>query len=145
MRIKTLFGTLLRTTYAASGGGEPLERFYAGVFASYFDHRDAQPGCAAVQAILRGERLPPWKLLQFYRDTQNPRCPDRLQEDLAALVACCFLGATQCAKLREALDAFLAAIPREDAADILQNVVSGDVVQLWTCLTWYALCSDRCG
>lgn len=35
MRIKTLFGTLLRTTYASSGGGEPLERFYAGVFASY--------------------------------------------------------------------------------------------------------------
>ena len=98
-----------------------------------------------MQAILRGERLPPRKLLRFYRDAQNPRCPDRLQEDLAALVYSCFLGAAQCAKLRETLNAFLAVIPREDAVDIQQIVVSGDVVQLWTCLTWYALCGDHCG
>lgn len=142
MRTKTLFGTLLRTTYAASRSAEPLERYYASMFGSYFNQLDAQPSCAAVQAILRGERLPPWKLLRHYRDTTNPRCPCSLKEDLGALVDCCFSGAAQRTKLREALELFLGEIPEEDADDLQQLIESGDIAQMWTCLTWYALCGD---
>ena len=144
MRIKTFFGTLLCSAYSASASREPLERFYAGMFASYFDWLDSQPGCAVVKRIAQGERLPPYKLLRFYRDERNPRCPKKMKEDLAAVMYSCFSEASQCAGLRAALEAFLDWIPQEDAEDLRLAAGSGDLAQLWTYLTWYALCGDYC-
>lgn len=145
MRIRTLFGTILHSTYAASGGKEPLERYYACMFGSYFDHLDAQPSCSTVQAILRGEHLPPRKLLQFYRDPNCPRCPEKLAHDLSALTECCFVDISHREELEQTLSAFLKNIPEADVKDLLELFSGEDLIHQWTCLTWYALCGDHCG
>ena len=88
MKRSLLFGKLLCSTYAASEATEPIERYYASMFASYYDRTDSQPGSAAVNAIARGDRAVPRKLLHHYHDPATPRSPSRLAEDLAAQCGC---------------------------------------------------------
>lgn len=109
-----MFGKLLCSTYAASESTEPIERYYASMFASYFDQTDSQPGCAAVNAIARGERTVPRKLLYYYRDPGCSRCPLSLVEDLTSMVDCFFLDAVRCSALQRALERFLTEIPAAD-------------------------------
>jgi len=141
MESTSLFGLLLSRTFAVSGTDDPIERYYASMFASYFDWLDSQPSCTAVKAIARGKRSVPPKSLRFYWDASHPRCPKILTEDLAALLACCFYSVAQRTALRTSLEAFLKELPAEDAADILAD--AGDLAQLWASLTWYALCADQ--
>lgn len=140
-----LFGRLLRITYAASEAAEPIERYFASMFAGYYDQIDSQPGSAAVNAIIRGNRAVPRKLLHYYRDPEHPRCPPRLAEDLAALADCFFSDAVRRSTLRQALEAFLQELPAEDAQDLRSSLCREDLVQMWTYLTWYALCGDHYG
>lgn len=145
MRIKSLFGTLLSSTYAASGAEEPLERYYASMFSGYFSQTDSQPSCASVKSILRGTGTVPRKLLQFYRDSKHPRCPEKIVEDLSVLAECCFAGASRRNALEKALTAFLQTIPNADAEDLIELISGEDLIHRWTCLTWYALCGDLYG
>lgn len=145
MNYSPLFSILLRSTYAASGTSEPIERYYASMFASFHDQSDSQPGCAAVKAIARGKRVVPRKLLHHYRDPDQPRCPRKLKEDLAALADCCFADTARRGALRHTLDAFLLAVPAADAEDLRHMISTGDLIQMWASLTWYAMCSDHHG
>jgi len=141
MQITTLLGQLLSQTFAVSGTADPIERFYASMFASYFEQLDRQPSCAAVKAIVKGACPAPRMLLRFYRDGCHPRCPEKLVEDLSAFLGSCFYSAVRRTALRTSLEAFLKELPVEDAADILAD--AGDLSQLWASLTWYALCADQ--
>lgn len=143
MKSTTLFGLLLSRTFAVSGTADPIERYYASMFASYFDWLDSQPSCAAVKAIAKGACPAPRKLLRFYRDGDHPRCPKKLAEDLSAHLDSCFLSAARRTALRTSLESFLRNLPAEDATDILSD--AGTLSQLWSCLTWYALCADQYG
>lgn len=143
MDATTLFGPLLTRTFAVSGTSDPIERYYASMFSSYFDWLDSQPSCAAAKAIAKGTCPVSRKLLRFYRDVSHPRCPAKLVEDLSALLGSCFLSAARRTALRTSLDAFLKELPAEDAADILAD--AKDLAQLWGYLTWYALCADQHG
>lgn len=145
MKQPLLFGNLLRSTYAASEATEPIERYYASMFASYYDQTDSQPGSAAVNAMARGDRAVPRKLLHHYRNTNHPRCPPTLAEDLSVLVDCFFWDAVRRKALRHMLEAFLLDIPAADAEDLRHILCAADLVQMWTCLTWYALCGDYYG
>ena len=141
MEPTTLLGLLLTRTFAVSGTLDPIERYYASMFASYFDWLDSQPSCAAVKAIAKGTCTAPRKLLRFYRDASHPRCPKKLAEDLSALLDSCFLSVARRTALRTSLESFLRNLPAEDIPDILSD--AGDLAQLWTSLTWYALCADQ--
>lgn len=142
MEQKTLFSPLLAGTYDASGTREPIDLYYASMFDSYYAHTDSQPGCAAVQAILQGKSRIPRKLLNHYRDSECPRCPRQLQEDLSALVECCFIEAYCRKPLRNCLEIYLQSLPQADREDLLDYISSDDLIRLWTVLTWYALCGD---
>ncbi len=144
MKRSLLFGKLLCSTYAASGATEPIERYYASMFASYYDRTDSQPGSAAVNVIARGDRAVPRKLLHHYHNPAAPRSPSRLAEDLAAMADCFFSDAVRRGALRHALEEFLTEIPAADAED-LRHFCGADPVQIWTCLTWYSLCFDHHG
>lgn len=135
-----VFGILLCSTYAASNTREPIERFFASMFGSYYELIGGQPSCATVNAIARGKQTVSNKILRYYWDVNHPRCPEKLMEDLTALAACCFVGATRRKALRYALDAFLNAIPPEDSADLREILCAEDLMQMWTCLIWYAIC-----
>ena len=141
----SLFGALLDITYAASGAVDPIECYYASMFASFYDQSDSQPSCAAVKAIARGKGHVPRKLLHHYRDPDCPRCPAKLQEDLHALAYCCFPDAVRRNALRSGLTRYLQSLPAADAEDILAHAADADLIQLWTRLTWYAICGDCCG
>lgn len=145
MKQFTLFGKLLKTTCEAGGIMEPIERYYASMFASYYEQTDSQPSSAAVNAIAQRRHSVPRKLLKFYRDVEQPRCPVKLAEDLAALAECCFPDTVRRSALRHALEAFLQDIPAADAEDIQQILCADDLIQMWTCLTWYAICGDHHG
>ena len=145
MKRALLFGKLLCSTYAASEATEPIERYYASLFASYYDQTDSQPSCTAVSAIARGDRAVPRKLLKHYHDPANPRFPSRLAEDLAAMADCFFSDAVRRCALRHALGAFLAELPMADAEDVCRILSRADLMQMWTCLTWYAICGDHHG
>ena len=140
-----MFGKLLCSTYAVSDSMEPIERYYASMFSSYFDKTDSQPGSAAVNAIARGERTVPRKLLFHYRDPGCSRCPPSLVEDLAVMADCFFLGTVRCSALQRTLEQFLTVIPDADAENLRQILCEADLVQMWTCLTWYAICGDHHG
>ena len=145
MESTSLFGLLLSRTFAVSGTDDPIERYYASMFASYHDQMDSQPGSTAVNAIARGNRTVPRKLLHHYRNTDYPRCPPKLAEDLSALIDCFFWDAVRHNALRHVLETFLMEIPAADAEDLYQILRAADLVQTWTCLTWYALCGDHHG
>lgn len=139
----SLFGTLLDITYTASGSAEPVERFYASMFSSYYSKINIQPSCGIVHAIRSGRHTPPRKLLQYYRDPECPRCPTKLMEDLCALADCCFVEASRRVALRSALTLYLEVLPKADAENLLANVPTDHLIPFWTRLTWYALCGDR--
>lgn len=141
----TLFAPLLASTYEASGTTEPIERFYACLFDSYFSKIESQPSCATVHAILQGKTKVPRKLLRHYRDPNCPRYPEKLAQDLSALAECCFLGASRRNALRNALEDYMDLLPQADRNDLLAFVASDDLIRLWTVLTWYALCGDHSG
>lgn len=141
MEPTTLLGLLLTRTFAVSGTLDPIERYYASMFASYFDWLDSQPSCAAVKAIAKGTCTAPRKLLRFYRDGGHPRCPKKLEEDLSTFLDNCFYSAAHRTALHTSLEVFMRALPAEDSADILAN--AEDLAQLWGYLTWYALCADQ--
>lgn len=140
MRSNTLLGNLLVSTYEASGTGEPMERYYATMFARYFDLTGKQSGCAAVRAILRGNPPALRGLRCCYQDPKNPRCPELLQTDLEALADCCFPDGIRRSRLRQALQDCLSQIPEADVRDMEPLFVGGDLILMWACLTWYALC-----
>ena len=145
MKRSLMFGRLLCATYDASESTEPIERYYASMFASYYDQTDSQPGSAAVNAIARGERTVPRKLLHHYRDPGCSRCPPTLAEDLTAIADCFFASTVRYSALRRALEQFLTEIPATDAEDLRHILCEADLVQMWTCLTWYAICGDHHG
>lgn len=145
MKHLTLFGVLLQNTYTASGTSEPIERYYATMFSSFYDQSDSQPGCTAVMAIVRGTRGASRKLLGHYRDTEQPRCPRKLNEDLTALADCCFADVSRRDALRHVLETFVQMIPAADAKDLCQSIDKDNLIQMWTYLTWYALCGDLNG
>lgn len=142
---KSLFGLLLDLTYIASGSKEPIERYFASMFAGYYDQTDSQPSCAAVKAIARGDRTAPRKLLHHYRDPDQPHCPKKLMKDLSVLAECCFADTSRREKLYHTLEAFLQTIPAADAEDLCHRIPSGDLIHMWSCVTWYALCGDHYG
>lgn len=137
-----LYSKLLAITYEASGSQEPIERFYASQFGSYFESYGSQPGCAAVNAILRGTRLPPRKLLRFYSDPEHPRCPEKLRGDLEALIETCFADGVRRRALRRGLEAYVSALPPAEAADLREILVAENLAQTWACLIWHALTVD---
>ena len=69
----------------------------------------------------------------------------KLTEELTALAECCFADAVRREALHQTLEAFLQAIPAADAEDLRQIPCGEDLAQLWTGLTWYALCGDHHG
>ena len=95
MKNKTLISQLLYATYDASGTAEPIERYFASMFAGYYSQTDSQPSYTAVQKILLGKSKVRRKLLNHYRDPSCPRCPKKLAQDLSALADCCFAEATR--------------------------------------------------
>lgn len=143
MTPKTAFSVLFLSTYHASSTSEPMERYFASMFAGYFDQANSQPGCAAIKAMLRGDRKISRKLLQHYRDLKHPRCPRKLEEDLSSLLDCCFVEAFRRKALDWALEAYLNVIPEADAKDLRQIIGSKELSYKWTCLTWHALCGDH--
>lgn len=145
MKHLTLFGVLLENTYTASGTSEPIERYYATMFSSFYDQSDSQPGCTAVMAIVRGTREASRKLLGHYRDPDQPRCPRKLKEDLTSLANCCFADAARRDALHHALETFVQIIPAADAEDLRRTMGKDNLIQMWTYLTWYAMCSDHHG
>ena len=145
MQTTTLFGQLLSQTFTVSGTNDPMERYYASMFASFFDWQDSQPSCASVRAIARGEQTVPRKLLRYYRDAAHPRCPEKLLADLEALTDCCFLDAGKRRALQDVLEQFWASLPKEDSQDLHQLICGRNLVQMWASLTWYALCADQHG
>ena len=145
MKRTLLFGRLLRGRYMASGTAEPIERYYASMFAGFYDQTDSQPGSAAVNAIARGDRAAPRKLLQYYRDPADPRCPARLVDDLTALADCFFTDALRRNTLRRVLEAVLQELTAADAEDLASALKEDDLVRTWSYLTWYALCGDHYG
>lgn len=138
-----LFGHLLGCIYDASGTTEPIERYYASMFASYFSQIDSQPSCAAVQAILQGKSKAPRKLLHYYWDPSCPSCPEKLAQDLSALADCFFWGVSDQETLRKCLESYLHILPEEDREDLLNYIPCDDLIRLWTGLTWYALYGDH--
>lgn len=142
MKSNLLFGLLLCQTFAVTGASDPIERYYACMFASYYDWQDCQPSCALVRAIAKGKQSVPRKLMRFYRDEIHPRCPEKLRSDLEALTDCCFLGTLKRGALRDVLERFWATLPEEDALDLRQLIRTENLAQMWACLTWYALCVD---
>lgn len=145
MKRSLMFGRLLCGTYNASGSTEPIERYYASMFASYYDRTDSQPGSATVNAIARGDRVVPRKLLYHYHEEVNPRSPSGLVEDLTAMVDCFFSDAVRYGALQRTLEQFLTEIPAADAEDLRNILCEADLGQKWTCLTWYAMCGDHDG
>ena len=145
MKQSLLFGKLLCSTYAASEATEPIERYYASMFVSYHEQTDSQPSCAAVNAIARKDRAVSRKLMYHYHDLESPRCPSRLAEDLAAMADCFFSDAVRRSALRHTLETFMMEIPAADAEDLGRILCGADLVQMWTCLTWYAICGDHYG
>lgn len=140
-----LFGPLLACTYHASGTAEPLERYYASMFADFYSETESQPSCTAVRKILTGKSIVSWKILQHYHDSDRPRSPRKLEQDLSALADCCFAEAHRRGLLRKCLEAYLESIPCADQEDLRNQISGDDLIQLWTELTWYALCGDRHG
>lgn len=136
-----LFATILEITYHASGSPEPIERFYSSMFGSYFDKTGSQPGCTAVNAILRGTQLPPRKLLRCYSDPEHPRCPAKLRDDLEALLDTCFADGVRRGALRQGLEAYLSALPSDEASD-LRGILAENLAQNWAVLCWHALTVD---
>lgn len=145
MKRSLLFSKLLCSTYAASEATEPIERYYASMFASYHEQTDSQPSCTAVNAIARGDRAVSRQLMHHYHDSASPRCPSRLAEDLAAMADCFFSDAVRRSTLRHTLETFLMEIPAADAEDLRHFLCGADLVQMWTCLTWFAICGDHHG
>lgn len=143
MHGKTLFGRLLCHTYRASGTTEPLERFYASMFADFFNAMDIQPCCSTVRRILTGKLLVPRKILQHYRDPSNPRCPRKLEQDLTSLADTCFVDRHRRTALRNCLTVYLENLPNADWEDLIKEIPDDDLIGLWTRLTWYALCGDH--
>lgn len=141
----TLFGSLLDGTYHASGTAEPLERYYASMFADFYSKTDSQPSCTTVRKIAAGKSAVPWKVLQHYRDLDRPRYPRKLEQDLSALADCCFVEAHRREFLRKCLEDYLERIPHADKEDLVHQFSLDNLIQLWTGLTWYALCGDRNG
>lgn len=140
-----LYGILLHNTYVYSGIREPIERYFASMFSSFYDQSDSQPSCSVVKAIVRGKQLVPRKLLCHYWDSDQPRCPQKLEEDLMALAECCFVDASRRDALHHVLKMFLKAVPTADAEDLRHMMSTGDIIHMWACLTWYAICSDHHG
>lgn len=136
-----LFASILDITYHAGNGTEPIERFYASMFGSYYDKTGSQPSCAAVNAILRGTQLPPRKLLRCYSDPEHPRCPEKLRGDLEALMDTCFADGVRRGALRRGLEAYLGTQPPEEATD-LRGILAEDLTQNWAILCWHALTVD---
>ena len=143
MSENTLFGSLLGATYRASGTNDPLELYYATMFAEFFAVADSQPSCSRVQKILRGKSKVPWKVLQFYHDPDNPRCPGKLAQDLSALADYYFRRANHREALRNCLLVYLENLPEADQEDLVSEIPDDDLIGLWTRLTWYALCGDH--
>ena len=141
----TLFGHLFGAVYDASGTTEPVERFFACMFAGYFNQSNRQPSCAAVRGILAGKNKVPRKLISCYRDSEHPRCPRKLEEDLSALLENCFWEASRCRTLNRALEFYLSIVPESDAMDLRLLIGSKDLLHEWTCLTWHAMCGDLYG
>lgn len=145
MSQNSLFGRMLGCTYDASGTTEPIERYYASMFVSYYTLTDSQPSCAAVQAILRGKSKAPRKLLHYYWDPCCPRCPKKLVQDLFSLADCFFRSASNQKNLRNCLESYLNILPVEDREDLLHDIPCDDLIRLWAGLTWYALYGDHHG
>lgn len=145
MNQKATFSTLFLGTYDSSGTAEPVERFWASMFAGFYSQNDSQPGCAAVRGILQGKSTIPRRLISYYRDPDCPRCPKKLHQDLTALADCCFVGAACREALRNCLATYLQLIPQADCLDILNYLPGDNLIRLWTCLTWHALCGDCYG
>lgn len=136
------FATMLKITYNASGSLEPIERFFASMFGGYYDKTGSQPGCTAVNAILRGTQLPPRKLLRYYSDPEHPRSPEKLQSDLGVLIDICFADGVRQRALRRVLEDYVSALPPEEAADLWEILTAEDLAQTWACLIWHALTVD---
>lgn len=135
------FAAFLNACYHAAQAKEPIERFYASLFSSYYDQIDTQPTNATVNAILKGERYPSRRLVVYYHDPRHPRCPDKLLGDWVALLDTCFADAGRRRALRQALRDYLNTIPKPERAD-LQEILGEDLAQNATILTWYAICGD---
>lgn len=126
MKQSLMFGKLLCSTYAVSDSIEPIERYYASMFSSYFDKTDSQPGSAAVNAIAWGDRVVPRKLLCHYHEPVNPRSPSGLVEDLTVMVDCFFSDAIRHDALQRTLERFLTetilqSLPSEPVQQILEQ------------------------
>ena len=136
------FATILKIAYNASGRQEPIERFFASMFGSYYEKTGSQPSCAVVNAILRGIQLPPRKLLRYYSDLAHPRCPEKLRCDLQALIETCFADGVRRRALRRVLEDYVSTWAPEEAADLRKILAADDLAQNFAVLCWHALTVD---
>ena len=137
------FAKLLDCVYHACGSGERIEQFLGTWFSTYYDAMGTQPSNSTARNIVRELDLPPHRLLSFYQDPDHPRCPQRLREDVAALVDCCFSDGVRIRALRRCLADYLAALEPLEREDLMEVLCLEDPVQTLTCLTWYASCGDH--
>lgn len=135
------FSRLLFISFAASGKAEPIELFFSTLFQSYYEAAGTQASAATVSAIIHETRLPSRKLLAFYRDPAHPRHPEKLRQDLEALLDICFADAIRRKALRQALEHYWENIPAVERADLLE-ILSGELAHDLACTVWYALCGD---
>ena len=137
------FAKLFTCVYHACGSGERIEQFLATWFATYYEDIGTQPSNSTARNIVRELELPPRRFVSFYQDTKNPRCPQRLREDVDALVDCCFADGVRIRALRRCLAEYLSTLDSLEREDLMEILRLEDPVQTLTCLTWYAICGDH--
>lgn len=135
------YAQLFQACFAASGETEPMERFYGIMFTGFYDKENSQPSAGTVSRVARGVIHPSRKMLRYYRDPQNPRCPSLLQEDLTALLDTCFADALRSRALRQALERYLGALSPAECTDV-KGIMTGDLAHDFTCVTWAAITGD---
>ena len=137
------FAKLFTCVYHACGSRERIEQFLATWFATYYEAIGTQPSNSTARNIVRELELPPRRLLSFYQDTKNPRCPQQLREDVDALVDCCFADGVRIRALRRCLAEYLSTLDSLEREDLMEILRLEDLVQTLTCLTWHASCGDH--
>lgn len=138
----TYTGRLLTATQAPLRGAVSREDHYYAIVSDYIYREDEiDDRCSGtVGRYYQGQSLPPRALLAYYRD--GSRCPAVLRRTVADYIAARYRSRARLEGLRAGLTTVLAALPPEDAADILSGCPEGDLADLWTRLAWYALCQD---
>ena len=127
------------------------ERHLSRLFSSYYASSAAEHNAlkSTASRFYTGSRLLPHRLLQYYADSDQPRCPTALYDDIESYVSTTHQYPSERAYTqKELLTEFLPLLPPEDRGELLCDPLpdypsTTDLTDLMTRFIWYAVCNDR--